>query len=368
MAEIVRKIGKITRYETKIYVGRARILDLDRSAPGVARRRSTATSRRGGSIVDAQEGPRQGREGRARGRARRARERRRAPRPARGARDLGPARPRCLGLARPAARRHRRLAASTRGERAVVRPWSTPWRPSCPTTPWARASCPEPGAASHGQVVERRLPAGAIESPPGVDPTRVFPGLAHEHVAAVPGSTTGSTLHVASDVDAVDGDDSAAAKLLDRAATALGHALHLSRQLASRGPGPRDAQRLRGADDPGRQAGHLRPDRRRHRPRAQQPPHLDCRLLRLPHPQGRRGAGIAGAAGRGRRRAAAPDQRVGQPDAPLHARLRDVRAALERRRRARRPARGGRPGGGLLRARAGGGGVRGRAALRRPTS
>ncbi len=32
MAEIVRKIGKITRYETKSYVGTARILDLDRAA------------------------------------------------------------------------------------------------------------------------------------------------------------------------------------------------------------------------------------------------------------------------------------------------------------------------------------------------
>jgi len=32
MAEIVRKIGKITRYETKTYVGAARILDLDRSS------------------------------------------------------------------------------------------------------------------------------------------------------------------------------------------------------------------------------------------------------------------------------------------------------------------------------------------------
>ena len=31
MAEIVRKIGKITKYETKSYVGRARILDLDRA-------------------------------------------------------------------------------------------------------------------------------------------------------------------------------------------------------------------------------------------------------------------------------------------------------------------------------------------------
>src|SRR5262249_35343186 len=32
MAEIVRKIGRITRYETKPYVGEVRILDLDKSA------------------------------------------------------------------------------------------------------------------------------------------------------------------------------------------------------------------------------------------------------------------------------------------------------------------------------------------------
>ena len=32
MAEIVRKIGKITRNETKSYVGTARILDLDRAS------------------------------------------------------------------------------------------------------------------------------------------------------------------------------------------------------------------------------------------------------------------------------------------------------------------------------------------------
>ena len=31
MAEIVRKIGKITRYETKAYVGSTQILDLDKS-------------------------------------------------------------------------------------------------------------------------------------------------------------------------------------------------------------------------------------------------------------------------------------------------------------------------------------------------
>jgi len=32
MADIVRKIGKITRYETKTYVGAAKIIDLDRSS------------------------------------------------------------------------------------------------------------------------------------------------------------------------------------------------------------------------------------------------------------------------------------------------------------------------------------------------
>jgi hypothetical protein len=33
MAEIVKKIGRITRYETKQYVGGAAILDLEKSAP-----------------------------------------------------------------------------------------------------------------------------------------------------------------------------------------------------------------------------------------------------------------------------------------------------------------------------------------------
>jgi hypothetical protein len=32
MAEIVRKIGKITRYETKSYVGGAKILDLEKAS------------------------------------------------------------------------------------------------------------------------------------------------------------------------------------------------------------------------------------------------------------------------------------------------------------------------------------------------
>ena len=53
MAEIVRKIGKITRYETRPYVGRARILDLDKATQsepsegieeGASRETATPTS------------------------------------------------------------------------------------------------------------------------------------------------------------------------------------------------------------------------------------------------------------------------------------------------------------------------------------
>ena len=51
MAEIVRKIGKITKYETKSYVGRARILDLDKAAAGRMGRRGTAEPERSGSEV-----------------------------------------------------------------------------------------------------------------------------------------------------------------------------------------------------------------------------------------------------------------------------------------------------------------------------
>jgi PAS domain S-box-containing protein len=57
MAEIVRKIGKITKYETKSYVGRARILDLDRSAPASTPRVEEALgSKRAESDVPASRG------------------------------------------------------------------------------------------------------------------------------------------------------------------------------------------------------------------------------------------------------------------------------------------------------------------------
>jgi PAS domain S-box-containing protein len=61
MAEIVRKIGRITRYETKSYVGRARILDLDRSAPSSTPRVDEAIAASDGtSAAVPQRGPQKG--------------------------------------------------------------------------------------------------------------------------------------------------------------------------------------------------------------------------------------------------------------------------------------------------------------------
>jgi hypothetical protein len=42
MAGIVRKIGKITRYETRSYLGGTKILDLDKAAPESAEPREPA--------------------------------------------------------------------------------------------------------------------------------------------------------------------------------------------------------------------------------------------------------------------------------------------------------------------------------------
>lgn len=128
------------------------------------------------------------------------------------------------------------------GQRAVVTAMVDDLAALLPDHAVGACFVPEPGTASHGQIVVTRLPSGAVASAPGVDPTRVFPGFAHERVVAVPGSTTGSTLHVASDVDPVDGEGSAAAHLLERASSGLGRALHLSRLLTAPGPGPRDSE------------------------------------------------------------------------------------------------------------------------------
>jgi two-component system, NtrC family, sensor kinase len=128
------------------------------------------------------------------------------------------------------------------GQRAVVTSLVDALAAILPDHAVGACFAPEPGTAPHGQVVVTRLPVGALASSPGIDPTRVFPAFAHEYVVAVRGSTTGSTLHVASNVEIVNAEGSAAAHLLDRVSAALGNALHLSRQLTSPAPAPRDSQ------------------------------------------------------------------------------------------------------------------------------
>jgi two-component system NtrC family sensor kinase len=96
-------------------------------------------------------------------------------------------------------------------------------------------SVPEPASASRDQTVVKRLPVGSLEVSAGVDPTHIFPSLAHEYVAPISGSTTGSTLHVASDEDDLDPANSAVVHLIDRASVALGRALAHARAVAALG-------------------------------------------------------------------------------------------------------------------------------------
>lgn len=79
-----------------------------------------------------------------------------------------------------------------------------------------------------GSLLDAREPAT-----PG-DPRRMFPGSLREHVAPIPCGPNGSTLHVASDADPLDGDSSPAAHLVDRAASILGSLLAHAREIASR--------------------------------------------------------------------------------------------------------------------------------------
>lgn len=110
---------------------------------------------------------------------------------------------------------------------------------------YAVGACFVPAAATpRDQLLVRRLPEGVRESSAGVDPTRLFPILSNEHVSPLPGSTTGSTLHVASDVDPLDLAQSSAVHLVDRAALVLSRALAVARDLASPARTGRDARAL----------------------------------------------------------------------------------------------------------------------------
>ena len=128
------------------------------------------------------------------------------------------------------------------GERAVVEAMVDALAAILPGHAVAACFAPEPGAGRREQLVVKRLPEGCVEAPAGMDPTRIFPWMAHEHVAPVKASTAGSTLHVASDEDDLERDHSPAVHLVDRAAAALGRALVHSRQLGLASGAQRNAR------------------------------------------------------------------------------------------------------------------------------
>jgi two-component system NtrC family sensor kinase len=111
---------------------------------------------------------------------------------------------------------------------------------------------PLPDAEVVEQTIVKRLPRGATEGPLGIDPTRLFPGLAFEYVAPILGSATGSTLHIASNDHDFDRTGSSTIHLIDRAALALGRALVHAHGIAqlrrNRPPGSEFEQRMLQAD------------------------------------------------------------------------------------------------------------------------
>jgi two-component system NtrC family sensor kinase len=85
--------------------------------------------------------------------------------------------------------------------------------------------------ASRASLIVKRLPEGVVERT-GSDPTRVFPGLMFEHVVPIPGSSAGSTLHLASDDHELDPEGSPAVNLVERAAMVLSRVLPNARAVA----------------------------------------------------------------------------------------------------------------------------------------
>jgi signal transduction histidine kinase len=117
----------------------------------------------------------------------------------------------------------------TNGERAVVEAVVDAVGGILPS--YAVGAClgPEVGSRPASEpLVVKRAPRYANEESGEFDPTRMFPGMSHEYVAGVPGST-GSTFHVASDEHELEPDSSPAVHLVERAAMALGRALRSAR-------------------------------------------------------------------------------------------------------------------------------------------
>lgn len=82
-------------------------------------------------------------------------------------------------------------------------------------------------------VVVRRVPEDTIaDSAGGGTPSRMFAGFMHEYVAPVQLGKNGSTVHLASNEDALEPGTSPAVNLIDRVAMILGRALPAARTAA----------------------------------------------------------------------------------------------------------------------------------------
>jgi two-component system NtrC family sensor kinase len=138
------------------------------------------------------------------------------------------------------------------GERAVVENAVDSIAAMVPSCAVGVCLIPPPSAHMPEQTIVKRLPDGLSETASGIDPTRVFPGLAHEYVAPIRDGASGSTLHVGSNDDNFDRDRSANVHLIDRAALVLGRALTNARGVAAlrrnRHPGREFEQQMLQAD------------------------------------------------------------------------------------------------------------------------
>jgi len=105
----------------------------------------------------------------------------------------------------------------------------------------SRVAPPESRSASPQQLF-KYVPDGQERRGVGMDPTRLYPGFAHERVLDVePG---GTTLHVATDDPQIEDDDSAIMHVVRRAALALGRGLALSRSHTKATADARDLRAL----------------------------------------------------------------------------------------------------------------------------
>ena len=119
------------------------------------------------------------------------------------------------------------------GEREVVRGMVALLSGILPTYVVGAFLVFDPASGQREPIVMGPLPAEGV-SPVPDDPPRMFRGSLREHVAHIPFGAYGSTLHVASDEDTLDGDSSPAAHLINRASRILGSLLVHARAIASR--------------------------------------------------------------------------------------------------------------------------------------